>query len=111
MAMRTSGHCVNFINEGDFLPNSSDFLKRQSHKIPLMGMCHVELESGGQYGPMRILERQATFCDFTPCVKKYSFSISNGVPMVDTVGERYGSWYFHTTDLDENLDITDAKPL
>ncbi|KAI0814286.1 hypothetical protein GGR55DRAFT_701954 [Xylaria sp. FL0064] len=98
------------INEGGFHSNSSDFLKWQSRKIPLMSIYHVELKTEGHKGSGRILERQATSYDFIPCVKKYSFSISNGVPTVNTVGERYGSWYFHTTDLNENLRVWEVKP-
>ncbi|KAJ2992302.1 hypothetical protein NUW58_g2210 [Xylaria curta] len=90
---------------GDFRPpkdgfpaNSSNFLKWQSRRLPLLRFCHAELESEGYDGPERISARQATLCNLTPCVKNYSFSISNGVPTMDVVGERYGSWYFNTSD-------------
>ncbi|KAI1350435.1 hypothetical protein F5Y01DRAFT_305370 [Xylaria sp. FL0043] len=65
----------------------------QYRKIPLMRFCRIEMET------------EATFCDFTPCVKKYSFSIFNGIPTVNTISERYGSWYFNTTGLKEPLSL------
>ncbi|KAI0440707.1 hypothetical protein F4803DRAFT_577376 [Xylaria telfairii] len=38
---------------------------------------------------------QATICHLTPCVKKYSFSVENGIPALRTLGDRYGSWYLN----------------
>ncbi|KAI8952593.1 hypothetical protein F4801DRAFT_599768 [Xylaria longipes] len=89
---------VNVYKDG-FPLNLSDFSKWQSRRLPILRFCHVELESVGHDGPESLSARQATLCYLTPCVKRYSFSISNGIPILNTLGERYGSWYFNATGL------------
>ncbi|KAI0185093.1 hypothetical protein EV127DRAFT_503359 [Xylaria flabelliformis] len=79
--------------------NSSDDSKWQSYRLPLLKFCHIELERADHDGIERISVRQATACHLEPCIKRYSFSVSNGIPMLDTLGERYGFWYVNATTL------------
>ncbi|KAJ3565318.1 hypothetical protein NPX13_g7551 [Xylaria arbuscula] len=80
-----------------FAVDSSDFARWQSFRIPTLQFWHVELETKDHESLMMISVRQASSCDMTLCVKEHSFSISNGVPKMDVLSERYGSWYFNIT--------------
>jgi hypothetical protein len=50
-------------------------------------------------GLERLSIGQVTVCQLNPCVKKYSFSIFNGVPSLKSTNSRYRSWYFNSTGL------------
>ncbi|KAI1363073.1 hypothetical protein F5Y08DRAFT_354771 [Xylaria arbuscula] len=88
-----------FLNNG-FIANSSEFARWQSFRIPTLGIWHVELETKDHESLKRLSVKQASSCDLTLCVKEHSFSISNGVPKMGVLGERYGSWYSNVTRRD-----------
>ncbi|KAI1809390.1 hypothetical protein GGS20DRAFT_308038 [Poronia punctata] len=77
----------------------SDFSDWKTKQQPLLSICHVQLDRGSKAGTVMIYPSRATLCYLTPCVKKYSFSVSNGIPRVDILKERYGAWYFNTSGL------------
>ncbi|KAI1736969.1 hypothetical protein F4680DRAFT_460729 [Xylaria scruposa] len=90
---------IDFLLKNGVRLNSSDFSKWQSHRLPTLKFCHIELERADHNDLERILVRQATVCHLEPCVKRYSFSVLNGIAMLDTLGERYGFWYVNATTL------------
>lgn len=83
--------------------NKANFsnIKWRSLRMPTLRFYHTEFETAGHHGPAKFPVKQRTFCDMILCVKKYSFSISNGVPVMDVASERYGSWYYNRTDFNE----------
>ncbi|KAI0549841.1 hypothetical protein F4679DRAFT_544869 [Xylaria curta] len=106
---------IAFLQKNGVRLNSSDFSKWQSHRFPLLKFCHIELESTDDNDLERISVRQATACHLEPCVKRYSFSVLNGIAMLDTLGERYGFWYVNATSLRHSNDtlyyVDTGKPI
>ncbi|KAI0514514.1 hypothetical protein F5B22DRAFT_656736 [Xylaria bambusicola] len=87
---------VAWLNDGA-LANLSGFTRWQSYKLPILRFHHIQFEIKNQHEQARISVKNANSCDLTPCIKNYSLSISNGVPTMDVVSERYGSWYYNIT--------------
>ncbi|KAI1332878.1 hypothetical protein F5Y16DRAFT_356859 [Xylariaceae sp. FL0255] len=84
-------------------PNGPTFMtedgKQKSDPWNALSFCDVELESGSAHGSTSLYIKQATACQMTPCVKKYSFSMSRGIPTLKTLEHRNGSWYLNATGL------------
>ncbi|KAI1265362.1 hypothetical protein F5Y18DRAFT_50051 [Xylariaceae sp. FL1019] len=68
--------------------------------LPLLNTCHIQLQRAPRNGSDKLSVKQATSCQMTPCVKKHSYSINDGIPNLKTVGSRRGSWYFNATGLE-----------
>ncbi|KAK5628618.1 hypothetical protein RRF57_004333 [Xylaria bambusicola] len=99
---------VIFRNDSSFV-NSSDFVTWQSRKLSTLRFCHIQFEIKDQHEQARISVKQATFCDLTLCVKNYSLSTLNGIPSMDVVSERYGSWYLNTSGQQGNLSYSNSE--
>lgn len=65
----------------------------------LMSFCHIQVGRESNHGVGTLSIRQATTCQLTPCVKRYSFSVQNGIPALNSLGDRYGSWYINASGI------------
>ncbi|KAI0152658.1 hypothetical protein GGR57DRAFT_167517 [Xylariaceae sp. FL1272] len=77
----------------------------QIHPLPLLNMCHIQLQRGTGNGHDELFVKEATICQMTPCVKKHSYSIVDGVLDLKTTDSRWGSWYFDAT----GFEVVDGK--
>ncbi|KAI0536019.1 hypothetical protein GGR58DRAFT_528840 [Xylaria digitata] len=69
-------------------------LNVSTQSVPLLRFCYIQLHRGRNE---KLSIKEATTCQLIPCVKRYSYSISNGVPALKATGERYGSWSFNAS--------------
>ncbi|GAP83960.1 hypothetical protein SAMD00023353_0602720 [Rosellinia necatrix] len=76
------------------------FSEGEFPQLSLLDICQVDFEKDNGTDTPNLSIREVTLCRLTPCVKKYSFSISNGIPYLKTTGTRYGSWFFNITGLE-----------
>ncbi|KAI0102719.1 hypothetical protein GGR51DRAFT_526750 [Nemania sp. FL0031] len=72
-------------------------LNVSTQTVPLLRFCYIQLHRAREDGIEKLAIKEATTCQLIPCVKKYSYSISNGVPTLKATGERYGSWSFNAS--------------
>ncbi|KAI1126506.1 hypothetical protein F5Y10DRAFT_211333 [Nemania abortiva] len=64
-----------------------------TQRVPLLEFCYIQLERARNDAVDKLLIKEATVCQLIPCVERYSYSISNGVPELKVTGERYGLWF------------------
>ncbi|KAI3325243.1 hypothetical protein HD806DRAFT_492396 [Xylariaceae sp. AK1471] len=67
--------------------------------VPLLRFCYIQIQRMGNNITEKLSIKDVTTCQLIPCVKRYSYSISNGVPALKVTGERYGSWSFNASTL------------
>ncbi|KAF2972258.1 hypothetical protein GQX73_g1260 [Xylaria multiplex] len=69
-------------------------LNVSTQSVPLLRFCYIQLHRGHNE---KLSIKESTTCQLIPCVRKYSYTISNGVPTLKATGERYGSWSYNAS--------------
>ncbi|KAH9908155.1 hypothetical protein F4778DRAFT_798137 [Xylariomycetidae sp. FL2044] len=67
----------------------------QSTPLAILPFCSIGIERENDI----LSIKQATTCQLNPCVRRYSFSITNGLSSFKILNSRYGAWYFDATGL------------